>query len=720
MVPAARAADPAIHAWLDEFVQAPARAFGDLLAGYARVFPYDRADAPDAARMLFGPLPVDHPARLALGPAVLEWLRQRRQETPPADRPRLQRWIREICDALESVSYLKVDDAALELRRRFVTWNEWASRFVLAPARDARAEYWRMLALTQPLLADQGLPDLSPFWLQICRRADADLPHGYLSIGLAGLRCRAAGQRGADIDWVAGLAYWALDNNPPEKTFMAQWLALKPLYPRTPAQWVRAVEQVLSAKPFRDAGIEAPAWWKTDPDFAPKPKQGTPARYATLRSPGPSDTNAVIERLGEPWPVVTGVIDRLLQDHRRFVTATGDAQFFVLTLHRLGAALLRPGSADPLARARKAQRLAQEGLAWNPADRYLWSLWRDSLAASGALEAAECVGWEAIRRDPEDVDARTQLATLLAGPLGRPHDADALLRDTIAAFPQNPVARTQRAELLIGQGQYDAAEEAVAAAFAADAANGATYALQARLRSHRGDLDGAAQTVQAGLRIEPSNLVLQDYARILASGRPLRVEAAASLVARPAAVASPAPDDAELDSVARLGRIRRLRARAEAADDADREAALQEVQQALRDDPGFAYAALLARRYGLQAPDFDSMPPFAVAFEHALTEQDHDRLDRLAERQPRLRALTLLAKALLGDADAAWTVATLLQEAPPKHEATAVALLRRRLAPLLGNTDRAHVPDIVAANRDSIRRTLHDANETLIGEAIAA
>ena len=166
---------PPHHPWLDEFVRAPAAAFGHLLAGYARVPPYDRADAPDAARMLFGPLSPDEPARRELAPAVLGWLEGRRKERPPSTRPRLQSWVREVCEAFEIVSFLDVAEAASELRRRFIVWNAWTARFSLSPARDARAEYWRMLALTQPLLARGRIqPEpagLEPLWLDVCRQA---------------------------------------------------------------------------------------------------------------------------------------------------------------------------------------------------------------------------------------------------------------------------------------------------------------------------------------------------------------------------------------------------------------------------------------------------------------------------------------------------------------------------------------------------------------------
>ena len=104
------------HPWLEAFLRAPVAEFGDLLAGFARIPPYERADAPDAARMLFGPLDADDPARRALGPAILGWLEQRRRQAPPLGLPGLQSWVREVCEAFEIVAFLGVADAAADQR----------------------------------------------------------------------------------------------------------------------------------------------------------------------------------------------------------------------------------------------------------------------------------------------------------------------------------------------------------------------------------------------------------------------------------------------------------------------------------------------------------------------------------------------------------------------------------------------------------------------------
>jgi hypothetical protein len=192
---------PRRHPWLAEFSQAPVAAFGDLLAGYAAVFPYDRADAPDAARMLFGALPADDPLLAELDRAAIGWLEKRRKTELPPERPRLQRAIREISEAFEIIALLELSDAAVDLRRRFVVWNEWVSRLVLSPARDARAQYWRTLALTQKLVANtrSGLSDrgLEPLWHRLCRDAGGPLPSRYLDIGLLGLRLLPEDEHGS-------------------------------------------------------------------------------------------------------------------------------------------------------------------------------------------------------------------------------------------------------------------------------------------------------------------------------------------------------------------------------------------------------------------------------------------------------------------------------------------------------------------------------------------
>ena len=123
--------------------------------------------------------------------------------------------------------------------------------------------------------------------------------------------------------------------------------------------------------------------------------------------------------------------------------------------------------------------------------------------------------------------------------------------------------------------------------------------------------------------------------------------------------------------------MRRLRFRAESLDLAERDAALAEIKAILRDDP--AFACRTARR-----PPADlagagrHLPSFAAAFEQALAEEDRARLEALTKRQARWRSMTLLARAILGDEQAAWLIEFLRAE-PAADSFRAVTVLRQGL-----------------------------------------
>lgn len=714
---------PNRHPWLTEFEGAPEKAFGELLSGYADVHPYERADAPDAARMLFGPLDPDDSARKLLGPAILDWLEKRRKEPLPAARPRLQRRVREICEAFEIVALLDVANAAVELRRHRLIWNDWVARLILSPARDARAEYWRMLALTQGLVADTAKDveanGLAPIWQDICREAGGRLPRHYLSIGLLGLR------RLPYVDepvWVSGLAQWALARHPSDSEFKAEWMALKPLYPRAPQSWRRLVAKLLSAPTFKEHEIEAPAWWHVDPDFAPMVQGTYRSSDAPLRSPLPRDCDRVIERLDQPFANVEPLIDELFQAHRQYLHATGDAQYFVRAVHALGRALIEQGGDQPRARAQKTQALVREGLRWKPYDRYLWALWRDAFVADGTPEAAELIGWEAIRRDPTHAYARTELATLLVNSLGKLDEAETLLREAIEKFPDNEVARNELAELLIFQDRLPEATSVLDAALNTGASDAATYAARARIYSHEGHSQDALRILEQGLDIHPFESVLKQYKERLGRGEnlPLKSQAfrtAAKRAQRRIDVAI----DSELADMARFGNMRRLRFQLEFAPEGDQQKAQEELKQILREDPTFAYAELLAARHRLWQAKTDVLPPFAAAFEDALATEDREKLKQLAARQPRLEALILVAQALLGDADAQRNVELWLREPEIAEKEPAITGLHSALRPVLRVIDGGRsLKDAFVEVHETVVSALYDANEAALGESLLA
>ncbi|MCU1348040.1 MAG: hypothetical protein JWO56_1070, partial [Acidobacteria bacterium] len=269
-----------------------------------------------------------------------------------------------------------------------------------------------MLALTQPMIEGTapGIDQwgLAPLWQLICRESGGRFPAHYLDIGLLGLRYLPDHSGGSEVPWLSGLANWALARKPSPEDFKAAWFALKLLYPRAPHRWRKLVGDLLSTRRFADAGIHASAWWDIDNDFAPMQKQNF-VGSATLQSPFPDDCARVIDHLSKPFAVVEPRIDQLLSGHRRYLHATGNSEYIVRAIHSLGKALIARAADEPRRRSLKAQTLAREGLMWAPNDMYLWGLWFDALVADGSLQGAEMIGWEAIRRFPQNPDSRTQL-----------------------------------------------------------------------------------------------------------------------------------------------------------------------------------------------------------------------------------------------------------------------------------------------------------------------
>jgi tetratricopeptide (TPR) repeat protein len=713
------------HPWLEDFQQAPLAAFSDLMSGYARVHPYDRADAPDAARMLFGPLPPEHPLRQSLDKAATAWLDQCRKGGLPADSRGLKRAIREICEVFEIVSILLLSRSALDLRRRFVVWNDWVGRLVLSPARDARLEYWRTLALTQPLVAatdhDVNANGLEPFWHLVCRNAGGDLRSRYLEIGLLGLRRLPRADMGEEVPWLAGLAHWALVQNPPEDDFRRDWLALKALYPRAPERWRKLVRELLSAESFRSADIEPPAWWRVDPDLTSTKGQAA-AGDDSATAPTRSDALKLANTFDRPFSEIEQRIDHLMKGHRGYVHRTGDAYYLVRATHLLGQALIeRPGNDLP-GRARKAASLAREGLTWEPRNPFLWSLWRDALVTAGSFETAERVGWEFVRIDPRNVQAYVQLANLLGRHPDRRRDAENLYKQTINWFHENAYARTQLAELLILENRVPEALAVVDAAFAERAASTVSYALLARLQYHAGQFDLAEDTVHEALELDPDGEGLLDLRDRLEHGHPLPLKSGAFEPLPVLPVRSlEAETDWQADGAMRRGRIRRLRFNLETgADDAARTDALDELNQILREDPTFAYAELLATRQGVWQAESHGLPSFASGFEDALRTEDREGLERLAELQPRLKALILVGRAVLGDEAAAKEIEAWLQVEHVADE-PAIRVLQTGLKPVLALIEGGlSAFEAFASRRQEVMAVLHDANEASLDSILIA
>jgi hypothetical protein len=134
------------HPWLEVLEASPADAVADLMADYAAVFPYTRADAPDVARMLVGHLPADDPARKAMATGLFSWLEKKKVEPLPADTAQMQDFVRQVSEAFEIIYGLKLVELVTKLSDP--TWLEWTVKLNLCPSRNAHAKYLRLSTIT--------------------------------------------------------------------------------------------------------------------------------------------------------------------------------------------------------------------------------------------------------------------------------------------------------------------------------------------------------------------------------------------------------------------------------------------------------------------------------------------------------------------------------------------------------------------------------------------
>lgn len=245
----------------------------------------------------------------------------------PADRRKRGRLIREISESFEIIRTLEPGGVAQWLHDNRIRLLDWTSRLVQSPARDARAAFLLTLAVTQPVV---DCEDLTRLWMDICREAGGALPGEYLDVGLMGLRrLPKMAHQTSEAPWLAGLAQWAMEQEPSEQEFALGWLALKRLYPRQPDKWRKEISALLRTKQYHDAEIEPPAWWSCDPQMA---VMGRPNFQPAdgYRSPMPDECRALIKRLqATSYGEVAPAIESFMQDHVRFARATSIGQHLV-------------------------------------------------------------------------------------------------------------------------------------------------------------------------------------------------------------------------------------------------------------------------------------------------------------------------------------------------------------------------------------------------------
>jgi hypothetical protein len=151
------------------------------------------------------------------------------------------------------------------------------------------------------------------------------------------------------------------------------------------------------------------------------------------------------------------------------------------------------------------------------------------------------------------------------------------------------------------------------------------------------------------------------------------------------------------------------------------DSALEELKEILKSDPNFAYAQILAARHRLWHASEQTLPPVAAAFEEALAAEDLETLKALTATMPRLESLVLLARAILGDIDAANEVAERLRDASDGIDDQASEILRDRFQPVFQLIDGGlEAAEAIAKCADKLRIAIYDTNEALSAPELMA
>ena len=632
----AMTAVPYRHPWLDRLIAAPEEEVLALAERTADIDPFRRAEPSDAAATLLFGLSAEDPAVRAFDQGTLQTLVRLRSLTGAANKEKRDRIALAALDLITVVQRLAPRDTTIDLHRRFLYWNAWAETLVLDRGLDLRREYWRTLALTQDEAKGAGSTArrFLPFWLDICNEAGrrGRYDESYLTVGLIGLRSLPLVEDDDSSNEEAalfGLARWANAQQPEKRRFLREWHLLEGAFPRDATYWTDLVARVLASleeeitnksRGRKRGGFLAADWWREDVDAA----RGIElkSRAANFEPPPREAREKILKEIsdGNSLNSLEPRINALMQRHEQYATRTGDTFYMVRTACNIGRQLLQGGD-EPNRRAAKARELATLALRFEGSNVFSWALWRDSLAAEGQMEAAELIGWETIRRYPENPQWRNQLALLLADRSDRIAEAEALLRETIELFSYDQknsvVARTQLANI-VGR----------------DAAR----------------IDEALAIIGVALKTEPDDQIAIKIKTRFEQGKVSYV--------RELTMRNPSPEmsiedpDLPADLLA-LGRMRRTLFRARAAAGAESELIKKEIEKILNQDENLAYARYVAAATGVSTPVADDSI-IAAAYLAAARDGSMTALRELLDRAHGVENVVLLmAGKAKGDEEAA-------------------------------------------------------------------
>jgi hypothetical protein len=537
-------------------------------------------------------------------------------------------------DLVRVVQRLRPNRTTIDLHKRFSYWNNWVENLVVDQGLDLRREYWRALALSQDIARTAGLEArrLLPFWLNICGESGSRgrYDETYLTVGLLGLRrlplSEDEGENANEEAALYGLARWAAAQLPKKQRFLREWRVMEDAFPRDPTFWTPLIAKVVATveddlfHKTRQKGITFPAaqWWREEVEVG-EVRHAAPLDETS--PPHPSRLDFVLDgiRRTRPFKTLQSPIKGLVSAHERYASRTGDTYYLMRTACNIGRQLLENAGDEVEKRADMAHELARLALRYEASDVFAWSLWRDALAALGQVEAAELVGWEAVRRFPEDPQRRNQLARFFSDQPDRDRDAEDLLRETIQLFPEDVVSRSQLA-VTVGRNANRVSE--------------------------------ALAIVREALKIDPENQKIQRLRGLFEAGQTSKLPSKAQKKASHL-LKTELPSD-----IATTARARRALFRCRQGD----HGAIAEVRRLFEEDENLAYTRYVAAATRVIAPSIEDTA-LSAAFLAVLESRSLNDLAALRGRAFGPDAIVLsIASAAMGDADAAAKVQVWLAE----------------------------------------------------------
>lgn len=560
--------------WAETLRQTPLQAVTDLLRGAADVTPYERAAPhefllavlPRSSRIVRERLlgepdgtgqeaDLDLPACLDAG--LTDWLQAQRQAPLPTGR-KLGAYAAQVCEALQWPLYFDLPQSHAALRADRALWLQWTARLTLSAYRDPEYDYWQVLA------SRQSNDELQFHWQSFVADAGRTRSLRYLNLGLLALArlplsdddslhnlrlqvqalvnryTRRKGWGTAALEELAEQLSGVMARNPSlspanYRLFLREIL--------TPLGEDRAAS-VLGILGLSQAGSR---YTSTIPRVSYKLEPPAHAGDAdeAVRAVDRADS------LAAAW----NAIQRLLSAHEDYLHKTGDAYYFVRTLDRCARALCNQFPLrDPEIRARLFQWI-HLALRMKPEDPRLWMLWELALRQAGQPQRAQWVLWEMIRRFPNDLHCRLDLARLLANSTdaAEQNQAQRLLQQVLQLDPQDLYAHSTLAQLAIRHQEWPLALAHAQAGLRIQPDNGVCALLLATAyawRNEGDDLQTAIDHLQRFVGRYPGNVNAESYLRDLcnrqrlAAQGPLRNFADEESAGQTSAVTSIEPDTA--------------------------------------------------------------------------------------------------------------------------------------------------------------------------------